>query len=627
MGYTQLATLKRQEEENKQKNAQLKALIFKNKKNKGLLEDIQLVRFGNDLVVAIKRPREQEGALGGGFGKIYTAHPVTSSGEIKMDVKLTVKIIKDTERTLTESGVEEVTLKAAYIQDDEDHKEKRTIPAVTVESHAARNKAAVSETIADQKIISARTTRIPTPEKVDGETVYETAIIMSTVQGVSLDKFNFFNLTKEKRLRLAINVIKAYEALHSKGVFHRDIKLNNIMVNPETLEVTPIDLDNSVSTEFIRAPEDNGGANYRPTIESEIYSLAQDILPSILSGYRYMTIGNHDPETIGDNFANAINTKFSPSGILNTENNTSRAIKARLNKMRSKKPADRGTLQEARADLEAQLEALEKASSSQSIARPKASSPESIAQPKASLRQLDEVLQSSEYRIKDEYIMSDIDSAYELTVTETIFRLEELAADIISAFTKKIDESGNDIVPEIPKDKISEYNHHQRQLAVLMKKETYPALAITEQAIDVLAFNTKTKAPEPNPAKNTETASIYILAETLQHIRKAVEPQKDNDRVKPARTKSYSGNELAPQEKCSVMNDFKKGFDDFFRDIKSKFSSEIQRIFKSIDKILTDAPQNVGKNQSGFFHHPDGNGGDATKPENGHRMEKKVIRR
>ncbi len=603
MGFTPLVDLENQEKENQKKNSALNALIFKNKANKDKLKDMQIVRFGNDLVVAIYRPQEQEGGEQleeGSFGKIYSAYPITNSGKIS-DIELKIKIHKDTGRILDDSGEEILQLKAASTLYDEDDKTIE-VSAVTAQSHAARNKAIVEETKADQTTFSARVTRIPRKEEVNGKTVtvYETATFMSTVTGVPLNLFKKLpTLTQEQRLRLAINVIKAYEDLHEKGKFHRDIKLENIMVHPETLQVTVIDRDNSVSTSLIRAPGDTGRSHYIPTPESEIYSLAQDVLPTILSGYRYLTSDDHLPNQIGPNIGSGINLRFSNYAIpRDKENPTSQKIKDILNKMRSADPNARGTLAEARAGLDAQLMVVTKNN-------PTPQDEKAIEDYQHSLRQLDVVLQSTDYKIPKEYWIEDkpnpIEDAYNSTVTETIFRLEQLAAEIISDSTEKTNEKGNKIPGKIPAEKVAEYNHHQRQLAILMKEKTFLSLQISEQnTATVVTRNTETTELVNVPAKQTKTTSIYFLAETLEHIR--IKPKEPTTNLaKPTRIQSYSGNELELAEKSSLLKKFKKGFDTFFGQKAIDFCNGIRDIFKNISKYLSDVPE--GKNPNAFFYH------------------------
>jgi serine/threonine protein kinase len=284
MGFTSIAASEQIRLANAAEN---NALIEKiRKKNIGDPEfkDMQIVRYG-DLVIAIHRPKKK--ALSGGVGTVYTAYPVQTDGKIDKYTPLVVKISRCTGLTL-ENGIEKFESTA----------ETRGLWSRTKEKITEQKKrhilvhmdnGLVSETInATTLVFSSRATTTSQQDKA-GNTVHYRSILMSKVPGKSLDQLladGFIGALKpEERLRLALNVIRAYKELHAQGFYHRDIKAENIMVDPKTLQVTVIDLDNQVSS-CTRAPEDKRKTEFKPNALSDIYSLGIDVLPIILSGQR-----------------------------------------------------------------------------------------------------------------------------------------------------------------------------------------------------------------------------------------------------------------------------------------------------------------------------------------------------
>lgn len=235
-------------------NAEWGKHIRKKNKNVRHIKKMQIIRFGDELVIAIDKSKP----IGsGGNGAVYNAYPVQADGTIDLHVPLVFKF-----------STEEVE---ASIE------------------HAKRDLYTVSEVRNDKQQFETRAARILTYDKAK-KPVYQTVIIMPKVPGKSLLDLiktgKIQKLSRKEKIRLAINIIDTYEQSHKDGIFSRDTKLENIMVNPETLEVTQIDRDNFSFTDNSRSPEDVCKI-FAPTAASDAYSLGIDVLPPILSGGRY----------------------------------------------------------------------------------------------------------------------------------------------------------------------------------------------------------------------------------------------------------------------------------------------------------------------------------------------------
>ncbi len=65
---------------------------------------------------------------------------------------------------------------------------------------------------------------------------------MEYFKGITLDNFLYENkLTSIQRRQLLREIVDTVVHLHQISILHRDIKPQNILINPETLEIRIID--------------------------------------------------------------------------------------------------------------------------------------------------------------------------------------------------------------------------------------------------------------------------------------------------------------------------------------------------------------------------------------------------
>lgn len=298
----------------------LKIIRCKNARNN--LKGMQLVRFGNTLLVAIDR-RQSEPFSEGASSRVYKAHPLKSTGEIDFQVELIAKIIKKNEERV-----------------------------VSIDSIAHKEQIEI-ETKNGNFLFSSRISNIR--KVLKGEIFEENIILMSKIPGESLEKLiaegGLKYLKPQERLQLAINVIEVYQILHQEGIFHGDVKAENIVIDLGTLIGMPIDLDPSHRTDLTKAPEEELSEI------SDGYSLVQDILMAIFSGMRLQK--NEEGEITNQLLIQVAIQQNFKHGPFSIENAYTWAIDDVWRGMHAEKPEDRMPLEKAKNILKEALAGLD----------------------------------------------------------------------------------------------------------------------------------------------------------------------------------------------------------------------------------------------------------------------------
>ena len=134
-------------------------------------------------------------------------------------------------------------------------------------------------------------------EQVEGLGI---CIVMEYIDGVRLDGWMAEKQSEEKRLRIAIELLRATEYTHSAGVVHRDLKPGNIMItrNGEHLKLIDFGLADNDHIAILKQPAGTPGytspeqaTENTPDIRNDIYSLGV-ILQQLLPERRYSSVIN-----------------------------------------------------------------------------------------------------------------------------------------------------------------------------------------------------------------------------------------------------------------------------------------------------------------------------------------------
>ena len=116
-------------------------------------------------------------------------------------------------------------------------------------------------------------------------------IVMEYVDGIQLDEWLNSPKSKENRFRLAEELLKVVEYIHTSGTVHRDLKPSNIMVtrNGENIKLIDFGLADNDHIAILKQPagtpkymSPEQAANSIPDIRNDIYSLGiilQQLLP------------------------------------------------------------------------------------------------------------------------------------------------------------------------------------------------------------------------------------------------------------------------------------------------------------------------------------------------------------
>lgn len=125
-------------------------------------------------------------------------------------------------------------------------------------------------------------------------------IVMEYIDGMRLDKWLSQKQGMEKRLRLAEELLRAADYIHSTGVVHRDLKPGNIMVtrNGEHLKLIDFGLADNDHLAILKQPAGTPGYTSpeqatvaTPDIRNDIYSLGI-VLQQLLPERRYRSVIN-----------------------------------------------------------------------------------------------------------------------------------------------------------------------------------------------------------------------------------------------------------------------------------------------------------------------------------------------
>ncbi len=73
-------------------------------------------------------------------------------------------------------------------------------------------------------------------------------IVMNEINAITLSQYLNKFITKDKPIQICIidNIINVFKDIHQKGIIHRDIKPDNILINPDTYKITVIDFGLSI---------------------------------------------------------------------------------------------------------------------------------------------------------------------------------------------------------------------------------------------------------------------------------------------------------------------------------------------------------------------------------------------
>ncbi len=375
------------------------------------LKHMQIVRFGNNCI-AIHRPPKST-LLNGGRGTIYAAYPIKQDGTIERneDAELRVKIIKDSSAILKNMA-----------------QKKEEYEAIQ------------QEAMNDNHVFSTRMTIIPQPKKKKGKTVYEIMFLMSKVPGDRLDslltegKFAKKALTPEHRIRLALHIVNFYIALHNKGVLHGDIKIENLHIDLDSLQVWGLDIAPCYN-KLTAAPEiiaSEGSAN-AISAASDIYAIAQDLLAPIFSGLR------PEKDEQGNipwaSIQSLIIQNFNTDPDCTRENFVSQTIHDVLLDMHARAPQDRMLLEDVKDKLQQCLQEIIP-SNAYELDETSSEQWQQHQKHQKQLRSLDLILNNPEYNVPLDYAI-DLDGGKAVLVQQASANKHRFFHPISNLFSHK----------------------------------------------------------------------------------------------------------------------------------------------------------------------------------------------
>ena len=163
-------------------------------------------------------------------------------------------------------------------------------------------------------------------EKVEG---YGMCIVMEWIEGITLSKFIDSTTDSQTGMKVVDELVDALDYIHKKGVVHRDLKPDNVMItsNGSTVKLIDFGLADSDAytvlkqpggTDGYMSPEQVSGAN--PDVRNDIYSLGV-IIKEMNLGRRFDKIEHRcmapierryqNISELGDALHDAMKPKFS----------------------------------------------------------------------------------------------------------------------------------------------------------------------------------------------------------------------------------------------------------------------------------------------------------------------------
>ncbi|CAD8127636.1 unnamed protein product [Paramecium sonneborni] len=131
------------------------------------------------------------------------------------------------------------------------------------------------------------------------ETKNKLYIMMDLIQGITLEEYQRQELDNERVVCITKQILEALKYLHSKDIIHRDIKPQNIMIDPQSLHVTLIDFGLSAQLAYMDGSgvmSDNCGTFLYMApeqIQRKKYNRSVDIWAMGIVVYNLLNKGKH----------------------------------------------------------------------------------------------------------------------------------------------------------------------------------------------------------------------------------------------------------------------------------------------------------------------------------------------